>query len=711
MEPLNCQEVNYEINDISNETGIIGASSIKLNLPSITDDEFPTVSIVVPTYNRQIFYSLIKRNWEVIDYPKDKIEMIILDDSTDYITNDVDIFYDDSRIRYIKYNEKLTIGQKRNMLCHLANNEYIVHMDDDDWYPKESVASRIRLLLEFQKNMNQLCCVGCSKVLCFDLINNSMFEAYDESIVNGIPATISESTMAYSKKYWMQQTWNNLSVYGECLPFIKGRENTVCTLPSIFVITQFTHSLKNIKNIGHNPNTIERRIKNNNSVSEYNSLRFQESFTAYDENIFNKIRANIVRKLPEYREVIGIVQRLGSLTQDQIKNKIKKINNDENKRKLLCNPLMIDFMRSKLISKTYTSGKDIVYYCGPGNHLKFSNSWNPNSKILGGSEEAVINLTEKLYKLGYNVTVYCVLQGKSRIYNGVMYKNYWEWIPGDFQDITIIWRDPSNCKYVMGSSKKVLLDLHDAIDPNWLKGLHESIKVMVKSNYHKKILEYPSAYVIPNGITPIKSGIKRKNLLICTSSPDRCIRALLRAMPMIRQHIPDAEIHWAYGFKAGVSKGGMEENESEDVRNWVIETKNIIKNTVGFKDLGRMTQSEINQLYSRADLFIYPTKFPEIDCISLTKAMSAGAIPIVPPAGAMLEKMGMEERYQIAEHMIQDSIDTSLGDNEYFNSYVNMIISTLKRERTNDERNQISMYGNKYNWDNIVNEWLKVINN
>ena len=35
---------------------------------------------------------------------------------------------------------------------------------------------------------------------------------------------------------------------------------------------------------------------------------------------------------------------------------------------------------------------------------------------------------------------------------------------------------------------------------------------------------------------------------------------------------------------------------------------------------------------------MYPTTFPEIDCISLTKALAAGCIPITSASGALNEK-------------------------------------------------------------------------
>lgn len=684
METLNCNEIDYEIIDIENETNIAGATKIKLNLPKINDSEFPTVSVVVPTYNRPEFFELIMRNWERIDYPREKLELIICDDTPKAKKPQIV----DSQVRYYVIPKKVSIGEKRNLLCNAAKNEYIVHMDDDDWYPPESVACRIRILLEYQKKIKKDACFGCTKVLCLDMISNQMFEAYDIS-KEGLPATLSESTLAHSKRYWEKQHFKNDSKFAECLPFIANRHDTICSGPSVFVVTQFTHG----------KNTVQRRIERN-QVSEYNSVRFEKSLSVYDNKIFNNIRAKIIGKIPTYREAIEFIIKFGESNLDKFKKEYNHLDND-----VRANPLIINLYQDKMVSKEKSSGKDIVYYCGPGNHLKFSGKWNPESKQLGGSEEAVIHLSEELSKNGYNVTVYCVLEGKSKTYGKVMYRPYYEWIPRDVQDITIIWRDPSNTKQLI-HTKQMFLDLHDAIDPLWLSGVDPRVKIMTKSNYHTQIL---ASRPITNKIANISNGIYDGNcenekidyLMVCTSSPDRCLRALLRALPLIRSEIPNAQIHWAYGFKAGISEGGMEKDSRTKI--WVEETKELIKNTPGFVDLGRLSQIEVNELYKKADVFIYPTRFPEIDCISLSKAMSYGCIPIVTPSGSIAEKLGVSK--QMAR-LKSNGIDYSLEDGPEFNSFVKSVISILKKPRM--DRKIISHIANdKYSWESVTKKWIK----
>jgi len=39
-------------------------------------------------------------------------------------------------------------GAKRNLACERARGQFIVHWDDDDWYPASRVRVQIRALLE-----------------------------------------------------------------------------------------------------------------------------------------------------------------------------------------------------------------------------------------------------------------------------------------------------------------------------------------------------------------------------------------------------------------------------------------------------------------------------------------------------------------------------------------------------------------------------------
>ena len=208
--------------------------------------------------------------------------------------------------------------------------------------------------------------------------------------------------------------------------------------------------------------------------------------------------------------------------------------------------------------------------------------------------------------------------------------------------------------------------------------------------------------------------------MICTSSPDRCILALLRALPIIRKEIPDTEIHWAYGFKAGITQGGLEADKRQEIVEWLEKIKEIMSKTEGFVDLGRLSQKEIEKLYQKGNIFVYGTTFPEIDCISLTKAMAAGTIPVVSPAGAMFEKINSldpdiglgsdynSEKSALVTSDLTENLDTSLKEGPEFDKWVQNIIEKLKNNVSEQNIIKMSQETNvKYNWYTISDNWIK----
>ncbi len=648
--------------------GKIHSDEVRLDLPEMSDDELPTVSILTPTGNRPHFVRLMFRNWNAIDYPKNKLEWVIVDDG------DVPMLSGkpaDPRIKYIFTNRRLPLGKKRNFTACLASGEYLVHMDDDDFYPAESVIARIKVLLVSKKN-----CVGCNKTLCYDLLRDQTFEAFDMG-PNGNPCTISESTLAYSKKFFKEKQFRNEDTQAECLEFIKDRYDQVITIPYVFVVTQLTHG----------KNTIKRFV----TQSTHHTTQFLKRVSFMDQQLLISIRAAIIAEIPQWKQAISAVQKWMN-AQANGNLDVKKLNRSisELPEELWTNPMILNFRRGYQQKNTST-GRDLVWYCGPGQHFQFTNKWNGRSTDIGGSEESVINMAKRLAKRKWNVTVYCVTDAK-RLIDGVWYIPYWEWLPLDRQDVTIIWRDPSILQDQRVNSGKIILDLHDVIDPKWItKEINEQLTyIYVKSKFHASLFtaEPQSAEklkIIPNGIhvADFAADEKRGHIIVNTSSPDRSLRALLHALPIIRREIPDAEIHWAYGFRNGIQEGGMEADTRKYVTDWVAETKQLIANTDGFVDHGRLSQTEICGLYRKAKVFAYGTRFPEIDCISMTKALAAGCIPVVTNTAALGEKS--EDCVSIPcspASATGTGIDYSIEPGEIFDEWVKNIIHALRK--TND---------------------------
>ncbi len=220
-----------------------GGETLTLKLPDIPDSDLPYVSIITPTYCRKEFFSFAVRNFYRFDYPSEKLEWVIADDtpldtpSDEMITG---IIPGDKRIKYIRCDVanggKLKIGHKRNVCISCTTYDYIVHMDDDDYYPPCSIKSRIKLLLANPDKS----CVGSTKVGIHDIIKNASAITYENDISDNL-TRLNEATLAYKKEFWFNRKFNEKVPFTEGYFFIKGRYDELIDMPYQFVILALMH--------------------------------------------------------------------------------------------------------------------------------------------------------------------------------------------------------------------------------------------------------------------------------------------------------------------------------------------------------------------------------------------------------------------------------------------------------------------------------------
>ena len=120
----------------------------------------PFVSICTPTYNRRPFIPYMLKCFDHQDYPKDRMEWIIIDDGTDKIE---DLVKDRPYIKYFKYDTKMTLGKKRNLMHEKSCGDIIVYMDDDDYYPPQRVSHAVNMLVTHPKAL----CAGSSEIYIY----------------------------------------------------------------------------------------------------------------------------------------------------------------------------------------------------------------------------------------------------------------------------------------------------------------------------------------------------------------------------------------------------------------------------------------------------------------------------------------------------------------------------------------------------------------
>lgn len=178
-----------------------------LNIPL---EEYPMVSVLTPTYNRSKFIPYLKKCFLSQEYPQDKMEWIIVDDGTEPVH---ELFNDNKNVKYVFLDEKVNIGQKRNMCNELASGEYMVCMDDDDYYPPTRVSAAVKALYKSDRYH----IAGASKLYMYYPDIKEIYEVGpygDNHCTNG--------TMAYSRQYAETHKYEEYVTHAEENSFLEG---------------------------------------------------------------------------------------------------------------------------------------------------------------------------------------------------------------------------------------------------------------------------------------------------------------------------------------------------------------------------------------------------------------------------------------------------------------------------------------------------------
>jgi glycosyltransferase involved in cell wall biosynthesis len=134
----------------------------KSHVPTITKKFYPFVSVCTPTFNRRPFFPTAFECFKNQDYPKDRMEWIIVDDGTDRI-KDLVAASGISQIKYYELPNKVSLGEKRNIMHSKAKGTIIVYMDDDDYYPPDRVSHAVERLMENREAL----CAGSSEIYIY----------------------------------------------------------------------------------------------------------------------------------------------------------------------------------------------------------------------------------------------------------------------------------------------------------------------------------------------------------------------------------------------------------------------------------------------------------------------------------------------------------------------------------------------------------------
>ena len=196
--------------------------------------ELPNISLVTILHENNEYYPLLKHNWENLDYPKDKLEWIIIDDSKEdhiddipihenilYLRVDADEYLekiefpkDEEKImwNFFKKTKKLTNGFLRDYAVGMTSNDYILHMDVDTIYQPKTLKRKLRFLKD-----HRLDCVYCKAMLCYDIYSKQLYKTENQFAY--------ESTLFHTKDLWRKGGFKWEDTHSEAIKFYYNKCN------------------------------------------------------------------------------------------------------------------------------------------------------------------------------------------------------------------------------------------------------------------------------------------------------------------------------------------------------------------------------------------------------------------------------------------------------------------------------------------------------
>lgn len=240
----------------------------------------PFVSVVTPTCDRREFWHMTIHLMQKQTYPKNRLEWIILDDGKDSIQDMVEhIPY----VKYIRSEEKMLIGKKRNMLNAAAKGEYIISWDDDDYYPAMRISHAIKSLSS--KPNFQL--AGTSRIFMYYTDNEEIYEIgpYNQNhSTNG--------TFVVRKSFANAHTYDETVTHAEERSFLDDFKYPILQLDTE----------KTILVIAHTQNTFDKRPLRSRNMQKFELTRLKLKSMVKDKKALAFYRQLTARHSAEKKE-------------------------------------------------------------------------------------------------------------------------------------------------------------------------------------------------------------------------------------------------------------------------------------------------------------------------------------------------------------------------------------------------------------------------
>lgn len=427
----------------------------------------------------------------------------------------------------------------------------------------------------------------------------------------------------------------------------------------------------------------------------YKEIEFNEAISLYNNKKFKKAKALFKRAyIAGKMEALDYFSYISNYTQDfedseLLEKYVDRTTYSTERQKY-------EYLATQQhYFKKPSSIKEVVFYVKPD----AGRAWDAvhTEEGVGGSEIAVINLSQELAKLGYNVTVFnrCHTEGN---YNNVQWKHintFDEYEKSNNIDILVVSRLPE-FRFVNPKTKVYFwahdLNYYNKITPtNW----QYFDKFLILSKFHFKFFKtsYPwiptdRFEILPNGINldRFNKKIERNNKkLIYSSNPDRGLTFLFDVFEKLYKWDSDLNLH-VFGY--------YPDNVRKHPSYW--------KDMPGVIYRGYHDQEKLAEEYLSSKLWLYPCTWLETYCITALEAQAAGTPAVVSEWGVLRDRVGNGGIV----------VDGFLKDKDHLTKFVNAIKLLLTNEELWEKYSRAGIEQvQSQTWTNVAKTFSYIINN
>lgn len=178
------------------------------------------------------------------------------------------------------------------------------------------------------------------------------------------------------------------------------------------------------------------------------------------------------------------------------------------------------------------------------------------------------------------------------------------------------------------------------------------------------------------------------------SSPDRGLDICLKLWPKVREKYPDAELHIFYGWDT-FDSAFADNPERQGWKNKILE----LCKQPGIIQHGRVGKKALSEWQKNIGIWMYPTHFTEINCITALDCQSHGCVPVTMSLAAL------DETVQSGVKLTCD-----IHDQECEDLYVKELLDLMgNEEKWQEEQVKGTEFVKGYDWETIAKQWEAVL--